>query len=50
MYVSNLHRYIEASGGSLEITARFAEGTVNTTNFGNPDNHEEPRDDLIDPR
>lgn len=28
MYVSNLRRYIEALGGSLEITARFPEGTV----------------------
>jgi transcriptional regulator with XRE-family HTH domain len=34
MYVSNLRRYIEALGGSLEITARFPEGSVNTTNFG----------------
>jgi transcriptional regulator with XRE-family HTH domain len=33
MYVSNLRRYIEALGGSLEITARFPEGTVNITNF-----------------
>ncbi len=34
MYVSNLRRYIEALGGSLEITARFPEGAVNITNFG----------------
>ena len=34
MYVSNLRRYIEALGGSLEITARFPEGSVNITNFG----------------
>ncbi|WP_249158942.1 XRE family transcriptional regulator [Bradyrhizobium jicamae] len=33
MYVSNLRRYIEALGGSLEITARFPEGAVNITNF-----------------
>ena len=33
MYVSNLRRYIEGLGGSLEITARFAEGKVNITNF-----------------
>jgi ribosome-binding protein aMBF1 (putative translation factor) len=33
MYVSNLRRYIEALGGSLEITARFREGAVNITNF-----------------
>jgi|SRR5665213_1178890 len=34
MYVSNLRRYIEALGGSLEITARFPEGNVNIVNFG----------------
>jgi transcriptional regulator with XRE-family HTH domain len=33
MYVSNLRRYIEALGGSLEITATFADGRVNITNF-----------------
>jgi transcriptional regulator with XRE-family HTH domain len=33
MYVSNLRRYIEALGGSLEITARFPDGAVNITNF-----------------
>ena len=33
MYVSNLRRYIEALGGSLEITARFPEGQVSITNF-----------------
>jgi hypothetical protein len=33
MYVSNLRRYIEALGGSLEITARFPEATVTITNF-----------------
>ncbi len=33
MYVSNLRRYIEALGGSLEITARFPDGTVSITNF-----------------
>jgi transcriptional regulator with XRE-family HTH domain len=32
-YVSNLRRYIEALGGSLEITARFPDGAVNITNF-----------------
>jgi transcriptional regulator with XRE-family HTH domain len=39
MYVSNLRRYIEALGGSLEITARFPDGAVTITNFselGNP--------------
>ena len=34
MYVSNLRRYVEALGGSLEITARFPEGAVSITNFG----------------
>ena len=34
MYVSNLRRYVEALGGSLEITARFPEGSVSITNFG----------------
>jgi transcriptional regulator with XRE-family HTH domain len=34
MYVSNLRRYIEALGGSLEITARFPEGSVSIMNFG----------------
>jgi len=43
MYVSNLRRYIEALGGSLEITARFPEGTVNITNFGDLDNAKEPQ-------
>ena len=38
MYVKNLRRYIEALGGSLEITARFPEGTVNITNFGDLEN------------
>jgi transcriptional regulator with XRE-family HTH domain len=33
MYVSNLRRYVEALGGSLEITARFPEGQVSITNF-----------------
>jgi transcriptional regulator with XRE-family HTH domain len=33
MYVSNLRRYIEALGGSLEITARFADASVTITNF-----------------
>jgi DNA-binding XRE family transcriptional regulator len=40
MYVSNLRRYIEALGGSLEITARFPEGTVSITNFSELDNSE----------
>lgn len=33
MYVSNLRRYIEALGGTLEITARFPEASVTITNF-----------------
>jgi transcriptional regulator with XRE-family HTH domain len=37
MYVSNLRRYIEALGGSLEITARFPGGAVSITNFGDLD-------------
>ena len=31
MYVSNLRRYVEALGGTLEISARFADGTVTIT-------------------
>src|SRR6202163_1616963 len=38
MYVSNLRRYVEALGGSLEITARFTEGTVSITNFSDLEN------------
>lgn len=34
MYVSNLRRYVEALGGSLEITARFPDGAVNIGHFG----------------
>ena len=33
MYVSNLRRYIEALGGSLEIIAKFPDATVTITNF-----------------
>lgn len=33
MYVSNLRRYIEALGGTLEIAAHFPEATVTITNF-----------------
>ena len=33
MYVSNLRRYIEGLGGSLEITATFPEGRVSIINF-----------------
>lgn len=31
MYVSNLRRYVEALGGTLEIAARFPDGTVTIT-------------------
>ena len=34
IYVSNLRRYIEALGGTLEITARFPDATVTIANFG----------------
>jgi DNA-binding transcriptional regulator YiaG len=33
MCVSNLRRYIEALGGTLEITAKFPETSVAITNF-----------------
>ena len=36
MHVSNLRRYIEALGGTLEITARFGDGRVKITNLGSP--------------
>jgi predicted transcriptional regulator len=36
MHVSNLRRYIEALGGTLEITAHFAETTVIISNIGEP--------------
>lgn len=37
MYVSNLRRYVEALGGTLEITARFPEGAVTIADVGHPD-------------
>ncbi|MEJ7812990.1 MAG: XRE family transcriptional regulator [Gemmatimonadaceae bacterium] len=37
MYVSTLRRYIEAMGGELEITARFPDGAVRITQFGDLD-------------
>src|SRR5256885_8069234 len=43
MYVSNLRRYVEALGGSLEITARFPEGSVTITNFAELESDPEPR-------
>lgn len=37
MYVSNLRRYIEALGGTLEITAKFSDHSVAITNFSEID-------------
>ena len=34
LHVSSLRRYIEALGGTLEITARFPEASVTLTNIG----------------
>ena len=34
MHVSNLRRYVEALGGTLEITAHFADTTVVISNIG----------------
>ncbi|MGO9742020.1 MAG: XRE family transcriptional regulator [Roseiarcus sp.] len=34
MRVSTLRRFVEALGGTLEITARFAEASVALTNIG----------------
>jgi Helix-turn-helix domain len=34
MHVSNLRRYVEALGGTLEITARFPDADVVLTNVG----------------
>jgi len=34
MYVSNLRRYVEALGGTLEIIARFADGEVTIADVG----------------
>jgi DNA-binding XRE family transcriptional regulator len=44
MYVSNLRRYVEALGGTLEITARFPDGEVTITNFRDvaPETGDEP--------
>jgi hypothetical protein len=36
MHVSNLRRYIEALGGTLEITAHFDETTVVIRSIGEP--------------
>src|SRR3979490_3045732 len=37
MYVSNLRRYVEALGGTLEITARFPDGAVTIADVGGAD-------------
>ncbi len=42
MYVSNLRRYIEALGGTLEITARFPDADVTITNFSELGRGEQP--------
>jgi predicted transcriptional regulator len=34
MHISNLRRYIEALGGTLEITARFSDASVIISNIG----------------
>jgi DNA-binding transcriptional regulator YiaG len=34
MYVSTLRSYVEALGGELEITARFRDGVVRISQFG----------------
>jgi DNA-binding transcriptional regulator YiaG len=34
MHVSNLRRYIEALGGTLELTARFADASVALVDIG----------------
>lgn len=34
MYISTLRAHIEAMGGELEIVARFSEGEVRISNFG----------------
>jgi DNA-binding XRE family transcriptional regulator len=34
MHLSNLKRYVEALGGTLEITARFPDASVVITNLG----------------
>jgi transcriptional regulator with XRE-family HTH domain len=38
MYLSTLRRFIAAMGGQLDIVARFPEGVVRITQFGNDDN------------
>ena len=44
MYVSTLRRFIEAMGGELEITARFADHTVRIKNFSDLVEHNKAPD------
>ena len=37
MYVSNLRRYVEVLGGTLEITAHFPDGAVTIADVGGTD-------------
>ncbi|MEX2163183.1 MAG: XRE family transcriptional regulator [Sulfuricaulis sp.] len=37
MYLSTLRRFVAAMGGKLDIVARFPEGEVHITQFGNVD-------------
>jgi transcriptional regulator with XRE-family HTH domain len=46
MYVSNLRRFIEALGGTLEIVAHFPEGSVTITQFAAIDT---PPDEVSSP-
>ena len=39
MHLSNLRRYVEALGGTLEITARFPDASVVLTNIGEVKGH-----------
>jgi transcriptional regulator with XRE-family HTH domain len=43
MYLSTLRRFIAAMGGRLEIVARFPEGTVQITQFGEDKEKDAPR-------
>lgn len=49
MYVGNLRRFVEATGGALEIVAHYPEGDVTITNFaaiGESGEAEEPREQV----
>ena len=41
MYVSTLRSYIEAMGGELDIRARFSDGEVKISQFGEIDTQRE---------